>query len=117
MSEDSEFKSNAGRPKGHPKTGGRPKGGKNLKTLAREAGLKPLARELERHNFDITTELIELYREDAATVQERTKILEMILDRISPKLAPLKIQQEKPKDEVLEAVTKASDEDLLKALT
>lgn len=114
---DSEFKSNAGRPKGYDKTGGRPKGGKNLKTLAREAGLKPLAQELERHNFDITSELIQLYREDDATVQERTKILEMILDRVSPKLAPVKLQPEKKEDKVLEAVTKASDEELIKALT
>lgn len=115
---DSEFKSNAGRPKGYAKTGGRPKGGKNLKTLAREAGLKPLAKELDRHNFDIATELIQLYRDSEATVQERTKILEMMLDRISPKLAAVKIESPKPKEdtEVIELKAK-SDEELINDLS
>ena len=117
MSEDKEFKSNAGRPKGYPKTGGRPKGGKNAKTLAREAGLKPLAQELERNNFDITMELVMLYRDDATSNPERLKILEMLLDRVSPKLAPLKLQPQPKEDKVLEAVANASDEDLIKALS
>lgn len=112
-----EFKSNAGRPKGYPKTGGRPKGGKNLKTLAREAGLKPLALELERYNFDIAAELIELYRDDQATVGERTKILEMMLDRISPKIAAFKINTDEPnEDKVLDVIANASDEELMRNL-
>ena len=110
----------AGKPKGQVKTGGRQKGTKNRKTLAREAGLKSLGQELKKHRFDVVAELVKIYEDGETTTDQRLSILTMIMDRVSPKLAPMKVEprvESEQSDVVLEAaVQAASDEKLLKSL-
>lgn len=114
--------------KGNPKVpgSGRQKGTRNAKTLAREAGLKPLVKELKKHKFDVVSELISIYRE-AGTVNEedlleslkfKHDVLKSILDRISPKLAPLKVEAVAADNEgdSNEIVLEASDQQLLEAM-
>lgn len=112
--------------KGRPKVpgSGRAKGTKNAKTLAKEAGLKPLVSELARHNFDVIGELLKIYREADSVNEEQLieslkfkhEVLKSILDRISPKLATMKVEAVAANTETNDIVIEANDAKLLEAL-
>lgn len=114
--------------KGRPKVegSGRQKGVKNAKTLAKEAGLKPLVSELRKHKFDVISELTKIYREADNAPEEQLiealkfkhEVLKSILDRISPKLATMKVDAVAADNdpESNEIVLEASDEQLLEVM-
>lgn len=71
------------RPKGLPKTGGRKKGTRNLKTLV-------LRESLGRVGFDIVQELYDLYPK--LDSQTQAKILMSFLPFLFPKPAPVAVE-------------------------
>ncbi len=105
-----------GRPK--PKNSGRKPGTKNTRTLLREAGLRPLREQLERFNFDPVRELIKMHDDSETDAATRLKILEMICDRMYPKLAAMKVEVNAdkavmPGQSIIQA---AADETVLEAI-
>lgn len=103
-----------GRPKGLAKTGGRKPGSRNAKSLARDAGLRPLVAELRMKRFDVIGEMIKLYRDEDTNNNERLQILREFMDRIAPRLSPVKVELPVPREEDEEQVIEMSEAELLK---
>jgi hypothetical protein len=104
-----------GRPR--PAGSGRTKGTPNRSTLRKLAGLKPLKEQLEMMNFDPVKELVVMYQEEEDS-QVRFKILEMLCDRMYPKLAAMKVEMNADKTVMpgQNIIAKAKDEILLDAI-
>lgn len=112
-------KKKAGPHKGRPRPegSGRKKGRRNTSTLRKLAGLKPLKEQLELMNFDPVKELVKMFETEEDS-QVRLKILEMLADRMYPKLAAMKVELNADKTVMpgQNIIAQAKDEVLIDAI-